>query len=113
MQPTGSVGPRLIAAFIPMGAGRSRPMAQTSRRGSRSAVAPEMEGADMARKVLAAAGVILALVAVYMLVWPVPVDPVAWQAPGAPGYGGPFTRNERLKAMETLPIGDNHGPETV
>ena len=67
----------------------------------------------MARKVLAAAGVILALVAVYMLVWPVPVDPVAWQAPGAPGYGGPFTRNERLKAMETLPIGDNHGPETV
>ena len=67
----------------------------------------------MARKFRAAVGVILALVAVYFLFWPVPVSPVAWQAPPDPGYVGPFTRNERLKGLETLPIGDNHGPETV
>jgi sugar lactone lactonase YvrE len=55
----------------------------------------------------------MALVVAYLLTWPVPVTPVAWQAPVAPGYVGPFARNERLKGLETLPIGDNHGPETV
>jgi len=64
------------------------------------------------RKFLAAIGLILIVVMVYLLVWPVPVRPVAWQAPVAPGYVGPFTRNERLKNLEMLPIGDNHGPET-
>jgi sugar lactone lactonase YvrE len=67
----------------------------------------------MARKFVVAAGVILALVAAYLLLWPVPVNPVAWQAPRAPGYLGPFSRNERLKGLEMLSIGDNHGPETV
>ena len=65
------------------------------------------------RKFLAAAGLILILAAVYLLVWPVPIKPVAWQAPVAPGYVGPFARNDLLKSLETLPIGDNHGPETV
>jgi sugar lactone lactonase YvrE len=67
----------------------------------------------MARKVAAAAGLILTIVALYLLLWPVPVKPVAWQAPAAPGYAGPFARNERLKGLEALPIGDNHGPETI
>jgi len=67
----------------------------------------------MARKIAAAVGLILTIVAVYLLVWPVPVKPVVWQAPAAHGYVGPFARNERLKGLELLPIGDNHGPETV
>jgi sugar lactone lactonase YvrE len=67
----------------------------------------------MARRIAAALGLILSIVAVYLLVWPVPVKPVAWQAPAAPDYVGPFAQNERLKGLETLPIGDNHGPETV
>lgn len=67
----------------------------------------------MSRKLVAAVGLSLTVVAVYLLVWPVPVTPVAWQAPVAPDYVGPFARNDRLKALELLPIGDNHGPETV
>jgi Strictosidine synthase-like, N-terminal/Strictosidine synthase len=67
----------------------------------------------MSRKLVAAVGLILTVVAVYLLVWPVPVTPVAWQAPVAPDYVGPFARNDRLKALELLPIGDNHGPETI
>jgi len=55
----------------------------------------------------------LALVAVYFLAWPVPVDPVAWRAPVATGYVGPFARNHRLKNLELLPIGNHHGPESV
>jgi sugar lactone lactonase YvrE len=65
------------------------------------------------RKFLAAIGLLLILVIVYLLVWPVPVSPVAWQAPVAPGYVGPFARNDRLKNLEMLPLGDNHGPETI
>jgi len=65
------------------------------------------------RKLLTALGLILIIVVVYLLVWPVPVTPVAWQAPAAPGYVGPFARNDRLRALEMLPIGDNHGPETI
>jgi len=43
----------------------------------------------------------------------VPVKPVSWQASAAPGSVGPFAPNDRLKGLEVLPIGDNHGPETV
>jgi sugar lactone lactonase YvrE len=65
------------------------------------------------RTVLTAVGLVLALAVIYMLAWPVPVDPVAWEAPSAPDYAGPFARNDRLKGLEMLPIGDNHGPETI
>lgn len=68
---------------------------------------------SLARQVLSGLVLILAVVALYFLFWPVPIEPVAWQAPPAPGYTGPFARNERLKGMEILPIGDNHGPESV
>ncbi|HET7874009.1 MAG TPA: SMP-30/gluconolactonase/LRE family protein [Methylomirabilota bacterium] len=56
---------------------------------------------------------LVAALILYVLLWPVPVDPVAWQAPPSPGYVGPFAPNTRLGAIETLPIGDNHGPEDV
>jgi type II secretory pathway component PulM len=55
------------------------------------------------RKFLAAVGLILTLVALYLLIWPVPVKPVAWQAPVAPNYVRPFAWNDRLKGLETLP----------
>jgi len=67
----------------------------------------------MVRMVFGGLGICLALGALYMLVWPVPVDPIAWQAPPAPGYAGPFARNHRLTGLEMLPLGDTHGPETV
>ena len=56
--------------------------------------------------------VILALV-LYFCFWPVPVDPVAWEAPPNPGYKGPYAVNERLKGIKTLPIAGNHGPEDI
>jgi hypothetical protein len=67
----------------------------------------------MARKIFMVVGLILTIVVAYLLVWPVPVKPVAWQAPAAPGYVGAFAQNARLKGLEMLPLADNHGPETV
>lgn len=56
---------------------------------------------------------ILALLVLYLLLWPVPIDPVAWNAPPNPGYTGAYASNERLKGLETLPLGGLHGPEDV
>ncbi len=49
----------------------------------------------------------------YLLIWPVPLAPVAWQAPPNPGYTGVFADNARLQGVEMLAIGDHHGPEEV
>ena len=57
--------------------------------------------------------ILLLLIVLYFLVWPVPIEPVAWKAPPNPGYTGPFAENELLKAIEFLEIGTNHGPEDV
>lgn len=56
---------------------------------------------------------VLAAVALYLAFWPVPVDPVAWDAPVSAGFTGPFAPNERLRALELLPIAGDHGPETI
>jgi len=55
----------------------------------------------------------LAAALAYLLLWPVPIRPVRWEAPPDPGYSGPFAANDRLASVETLPIGDLHGPEDV
>jgi sugar lactone lactonase YvrE len=57
--------------------------------------------------------VILAALGLYLLAWPVPIDPVAWTAPPNPGYTGMHARNERLKGLEVLPLGGLHGPEDI
>src|SRR2546425_515920 len=67
----------------------------------------------MARGVWIALALGLGAVAAYLVLWPVPIDPVAWTPPPAPGYQGAFARNDRLTAMERLPFGLHHGPEAV
>jgi sugar lactone lactonase YvrE len=65
------------------------------------------------RKLLAIVGVLLLLAVAYLLLWPVGIDPVAWQAPKFEGYAGPHARNERLAAAKTIPVGLGVGPEHV
>lgn len=49
----------------------------------------------------------------YLLLWPVPIAPKAWDAPKSMGYSGVFAPNTELSNLEVLPIGDHHGPEDV
>ena len=65
------------------------------------------------RKSLAALGILVALVAAYLLLAPIPIEPVAWSAPAAPGYVGPHAPNTRLANLQRLPIGADAGPEHV
>jgi sugar lactone lactonase YvrE len=54
-----------------------------------------------------------ALVAGYLLAWPVPIAPVSWEAPPAPPLTGPYAANDRLKQVERLGRGAMRGPEAV
>ena len=67
----------------------------------------------MLKKILLLLLVIIIAIVLYFVAWPVPVDPVAWDAPPNRGYAGPFAANERLKGIELLPIAGNHGPEDI
>ena len=62
-------------------------------------------------KGLAIFGILLALISTYLLLWPVPVDPVGWQAPVDRGYVDPFAPNELLKSATGIHLGDYDGPE--
>ena len=52
-------------------------------------------------------------VAAYLCLWPVPVDPVAWNAPTPPGYVGAHAANTRLAGLTLISLGDEAGPEHV
>jgi sugar lactone lactonase YvrE len=55
----------------------------------------------------------VALLALYLAAWPVPVDPVAWKAPEDKGLTGAFAANDALAAAEAIDLGEHEGPEDV
>ncbi len=55
----------------------------------------------------------LALAALYLAAWPVPVDPVAWDAPRDRGLTGVFARNDALAGAGAIDLGIFEGPEDV
>jgi sugar lactone lactonase YvrE len=64
-------------------------------------------------KALTALGFVLLLLAAYLAAWPVPAEPVAWQAPLDRGYVGPHAQNERLARMQHIDLKGESGPEHV
>ncbi|MBN2531175.1 MAG: SMP-30/gluconolactonase/LRE family protein [Deltaproteobacteria bacterium] len=65
------------------------------------------------KRVLLFIGSIFVLLLLYLLLWPVPVNPQSWQAPEFEGYVGDFAPNQKLAYVELLDIGNNVGPESV
>lgn len=55
----------------------------------------------------------VALLLLYLLLWPVPIEPEAWTPPEAPKLEGIYAVNTRLSGVERLPAGDGHKPEGV
>jgi len=49
----------------------------------------------------------------YLSFWPVNIEPQAWDAPTNEGYTGVFSPNMALAGLDSLSIGENHGPEDV
>ncbi|MHB8830467.1 MAG: SMP-30/gluconolactonase/LRE family protein [Syntrophales bacterium] len=57
--------------------------------------------------------VVLLLLAAYLLLWPVPIKPVSWNAPLPPGYVGPHAVNTKLANLKMISLGSEEGPEHI
>jgi sugar lactone lactonase YvrE len=69
-------------------------------------------GRVIARRIGLGLAIALVLLVVYLLVWPVPLDPEAWTPPSPVALDGVWARNDRLARGELL--GETlHGPEAV
>jgi sugar lactone lactonase YvrE len=58
-------------------------------------------------------GIVLLLLVLYLLLWPVPVQPVQWHAPRSAGFTGAFARNDRLAAERLVSVAPEVGPEHI
>jgi sugar lactone lactonase YvrE len=65
------------------------------------------------KKVFALLAALVALGAGYLLLWPVPISPVAWNAPTAPGYVGVHAPNTRLANLQMIDLQGEVGPEHI
>lgn len=65
------------------------------------------------KKVALAISVPIALVVAYLGLWPVPIEPVVWNAPTVPGYVGPFAVNNKLANLKMISLGAEEGPEHI
>jgi sugar lactone lactonase YvrE len=55
--------------------------------------------------------IVVIILSAYLLLWPVPIDPVSWKAPEDKGFVGDFKQNQALAALEIIELPDTHGPE--
>jgi len=65
------------------------------------------------RKILLVVVVVVVLSALYLVLWPVPIDPVAWNPAPAPELVGPYAPNNDLSPSRRLLVGYGQGPEDV
>jgi sugar lactone lactonase YvrE len=56
---------------------------------------------------------LLVLGLAYLLLWPVPVQPVSWNVPKAPGYQGPHAVNDKLSQLTLIDLHGEEGPEHI
>ncbi len=61
--------------------------------------------------VLQSGGALLVLILLYLSLWPVPIEPVTWQAPLDRGLVDPFAPNKLLQRASGIDLGDYEGPE--
>jgi len=65
------------------------------------------------KKVLSSLAVLVLLAAAYLLLWPVPIAPVAFTLPTAPGYVGVHAANTRLANLQIIDLHGEVGPEHI
>lgn len=63
------------------------------------------------KKALSIVGSVVLALLLYLLLWPVPIEPIAWQAPVDRGLVDPFAPNKQLQAATAIDLGSFEGPE--
>jgi sugar lactone lactonase YvrE len=67
----------------------------------------------MFKRLLLTLLVVVLLAVVYLLAFPVSIDPVAWTPPDAPALTGQYEQNNRLAPVERISLGNGRAPEDV
>jgi sugar lactone lactonase YvrE len=65
------------------------------------------------KKILGTLLALVLLAAAYLLLWPVPISPVAFTLPTAPGYGGVYAVNAKLANLQLIDLHGEVGPEHI
>lgn len=65
------------------------------------------------KKIALTAALLLGAAVLYLAAWPVPIRPVAWDAPAEPGYAGPHAVNTRLAKLQMIDLKGEVGPEHI
>ena len=65
------------------------------------------------KKILSSLAVLVLLATAYLLLWPVPITPVAFTLPAAPGYGGVHVVNTKLANLQLIDLHGEVGPEHI
>jgi len=65
------------------------------------------------KKILGTLLVLILLAAAYLLLWPVPITPVAFTLPTAPGYVGVHAANTKLAHLQIIDLHGEVGPEHI
>ena len=63
------------------------------------------------RKILFLLIGLVVLLLLYLFLWPVPIEPVAWTPPEQPGLTGSYAENNYLLDAQLYPLDSRHGPE--
>ena len=70
-------------------------------------------GRRMAKRLAYGLGAVLLAVLAYLLLWPSPIDSVAYEPPPKPVLEGPLAPNRLLESAELLAVGQVAGPEDI
>lgn len=76
-------------------------------------IAPADKNGDVMIRSLKVALGALFLIGAYLVLWPTPVSPVAWDAPVSKGYSGDFAPNAKLANMSLISLDGAIGPEDI
>lgn len=65
------------------------------------------------KQVLSGVMVVVSALVAYLFLWPVPIVPVSWDAPVAPGYAGVHAVNTKLANLQLIDLHGEVGPEHI
>ena len=57
--------------------------------------------------------VLFIILILYLVAWPIPIDPVAWTPPPAPELKGKYAINDYLSSVNIIRTEESFGPEDV
>jgi len=65
------------------------------------------------RRTTGVVAIVFAAALLYLFFWPVPINPVAWDAPVDAGLVDPFEPDNRLRRTRLVKLGPHEGPEDI